>query len=99
MKVAELKRKLVVGVKLDLVHFSGWTPGPRTISKVNTVGFYLMNSEGKESFCDWPKKDELVEKPNGFAIKSQWSWWEGHPNEGGTHKTGVVELLNYKFVS
>lgn len=93
MTVAELKRRVVVGVKLDLVHFSGWSPGPRTVTKVNSVGFGLTNSEGKTSFCDWPKASELIEKPNGFTIRSDWSYWKN-----GEHIQEIVDLLNYTFV-
>lgn len=91
MTVAELKRLVTVGTKLDLKHYSGWSPGVREVSRVNSVGFALCTSDGRESYCDWPKASDLVRKPGGFAIMSTWF-------NRASQKEERVTLLTYTFV-
>ena len=80
LTVAELKRRIQPGVKIQSVHPGhGLTPCPpdhpfytevATVREVNTVGFASERpfKAGKLSHCDWPKASQLVETPDGFKI-------------------------------
>lgn len=91
MTVVELKRKVTVGTILDLKHYSGWSPGPRKVVFINSAGFTLQSADGTKSNCDWPKAKDLVEKSNGFTIRSNWF-------DRIAQKEVVVELLTYTFI-
>lgn len=71
MNLLQVKQHIKVGMVLDLQSFrliNGewepiWNPGPREVSRVNTVGFALWtDKEGvrTESFADWPRASELT---------------------------------------
>lgn len=95
MKLAELKRYLKPGMRLDMVHLqSVWRPGIRTVSQVNSVGFTLEtikpNGSIVQSHATWPKASYFESTDNGFIFYSDW------------YVNGVeqkrVPLLQYIFI-
>lgn len=68
--VAELKRTISVGMRIDTVERNdegvvAWHPGVRTVTKVNTTGFYIDNS-----FRAWPTATDYQPETNGFSVPS-----------------------------
>lgn len=89
--LSDLKKVIKVGVKLDLKHHSGWSPGVREVAKVNSVGFGLATG-GDVSWCDWPKASQLVIKSDkSFAVKKLWFNKQSQQEE-------LIELLTYTIV-
>lgn len=88
MKLADLKRDIRAGVVIELVNIQeaikDATPlhdagirenmsGPRTVSKVDTTGFYLLKpgQTGRGNFCNWPYASALVYEGGIFTITEQ----------------------------
>jgi len=70
MSLAEIKRRLVVGSKVELVHHS-WYPnlkptmlGVRSIKTAQTNAVQFSNG----SWLWWPKADHVRDTDNGFEV-------------------------------
>lgn len=90
--LADLKRKLTIGKTLTYEHLiSGWNPGPRKITHIDTVKFGFLNPvTGNTSYCDWPKAGELeFIDENTFIVHRPW-YIDG--------KEKIVPLLRYEFL-
>ena len=79
MKVSELKRKLQVGQKIEMVRYNGGEPSERikgigTVTRVQTNGVYINRGNG-DSFMDFPKASNFamsIERPGNFEM-----WTDG----------------------
>lgn len=75
--VAELKRMLQVGQKIEMVRYNGGEPSEKrrgigTVTKVQTNGVYIDRGHGN-SFLDFPKSTNFaqsIERPGNFEISS-----------------------------
>ena len=80
MKLAELKRKLQTGQKIEMVRYCGQEPsekirGVGTVSKVQSNGVYI-NRNGRDSFMDFPKATNFamsIERAGHFEM-----WTDGN---------------------
>lgn len=75
MSFAALKRKLVVGTKLELVQspFAN-APRPLVIEKVQTNAIAFAGDEytkGRLSWLYWPKANEIEVTEDGFIRKNE----------------------------
>lgn len=61
--IADLKRAIVPGRKITLTYFGGlahkWLDVERTITQVNTTGFYISTDSDRAAFLPFPRKDEF----------------------------------------
>lgn len=89
--LADLKRKLRIGMTLDVKHYNGWTPGPRKLAHTDSVDFGFLNPETNQvSYCRWPlAKDLEIINDNEFIVWSKW-----HVNGKETR----VPLLHYTIL-
>lgn len=77
--VAQLKRELTVGRKIEMIAFNGGEPtekiaGVGTIVKVQTNGVYIDRGNGK-SWMDFPKASGFIQSytnDNTFEINLGW---------------------------
>lgn len=77
MTLAELKRKLQIGQKIEMVRYNGGEPsekirGVGVVIKVQTNGVYIDRGHGN-SFLDFPKACNFamsIERPGNFEINS-----------------------------
>jgi hypothetical protein len=74
MSLAELKRRLKVGVRVKIVERCGGQIANdlRTVAKVqtNAVAFSLPGGDGKKnlSWLWWHKGTKIIDEPNGFKV-------------------------------
>ena len=56
MRLSEAKRRVVVGSVIDAVgHYNPACTGERTVTKVQTNGFWFTCASLKRAWCAWPK--------------------------------------------
>lgn len=76
MKLAELKRKLQVGQKIEMVRYNGGEPsalirGVGVVTKVQSNGVWIDRGHGRDSFFDFPKASNFamsIERPGNFEV-------------------------------
>lgn len=71
MTLAELKRRLLPGIRLRLVHcLTGPCDKGRTVKcqQFNSIAFWTDDVPAKVSWLHWPKARNLREAPDGFEI-------------------------------
>lgn len=71
--IADIKREMVKGTFWHTMHnLSGKDMGVRQVSIVQSNSFAFKNPvTGNDSWCDWPKKNEVTfypETPHKFSI-------------------------------
>lgn len=93
--LADLKRKIVIGTKLQLEHLqSVWSPPVREVCYIDTIQFgcRTKNKAGEDitSYCYFPKaKDLQILDDKTFIIHAPW-YKEG--------KEQILPLLKYTIV-
>lgn len=90
MTVAELKRRLVPGTKLTLVHtLLGPTRKERHVFETRSRDCVMYVPEkDANSYLQWPKASQLEATPRGFRIREdgeiaaeyEWGWSDDPPN-------------------
>ena len=69
MRLAELKRRLRVGTRVELINpRSPRQAGVREVSRVQTNAVAFRNADGRESWLDFPTAKHLSGTPTGFII-------------------------------
>lgn len=70
MILAEAKRRVKVGSVIQAVgHYNPNATGPRTVTDVQTNGFWFDNEKMKHAWCAWPKAAHTKDAgPDGIVL-------------------------------